>query len=301
MIREKYKIVSEWEQINHKLQAVYDQEKETSGYHQSILGRLVVGLLFLIGLVFLFPYSLPSQSEPVDWGASVTEEEILNEPILEGPGRQLAETNDVELALRQSYRAKKAEYAFTWDVAGYEALNARLSTTWDVSKPGTSLDEIVIQYGKPNLLEYVDGWIYATYTKTFVEHLSDMGRYDERIDLTFKEEDGVWLLQDKSMTYLVSDDIKNLVESAPYRSTMIEGTNQKAWLKDLVAPLAVGQVSTGQGGDRLEEALTLLGPPTGYGFWKTSDTLVLIYKDADNVYLWFKRQENGDYLLAKRE
>lgn len=295
------KKLSEWEGITQSIQAVYEDELVAGRRRQSLWGKLVATLLGVTGLVSLFYLVPPVQQLDSELVEPIQDEFVLDEPELEKPESSASSTDNIGPALRQEYRARRADYTFTWDVASFEALKSRFSMELDDEGRPISLDEVVAQQGKPSLVEYIDGWVFVFYSEQFAERIGDWGQYSQRVELAFKQENGLWVLQDKTMLYMVTDEIRHVVEGAPYRNHMIEGTNQKAWLKNLVSSLAIGQVGNGKGGASLEETLELLGRPTGYGFWRNSDQLVLIYEDADRLYLSFKRQEDGSYLLSERD
>lgn len=296
------KTMSDWQQINQSLQAVHEKEVVAAAGRQSILTLSAVILLGVIGLVIFIHHGLSTTSRQREQFEEVVLQSVSSpsvDPVLEEVETRSSSEDTVGPALRQIYRASRSDYAFTWDVASFEALTDRYSLAWDDKREPISLDEVVAQRGKPSLLEHEEGWVYVTYPERFAEYLYEIGQYDQKVTLAFKEENGVWALQYKMLTYMATDELKTLVEGTPFKSRMIEGTNQKAYLRDLVKPLAVGLADNGQGGARLEEALDLLGLPTAYGFWNDSQTFVLVYADLDKVYLRFKRQDNGDYLLAK--
>lgn len=295
------KKVSDWQQINQSIQAVHDNQVIVEEGRQSILTASAIVLLGAVGLGILIHYNLsaaPSKGERLDDSVS----QSVSMPSVEAssaPSSSDASEVALEADLKQTYQARRADYVFRWDVASFEALPDRYSLAWDDKREPISLDELVAQHGKPSLIEHEDGLVYVTYSEFFVDHLYEMGQYDQKVTLTFKEEKGVWALQYKMMTYMATDELKTLVEGTSSKSRMIEGTTQKANSRDLVKSLAVGLADNGQGGASLEEALDLLGLPTAYGFWYDSRTFVLVYEDVDKVYLRFERQEDGTYLLAK--
>lgn len=295
---------SDWQQINQSIQAVHEKEVVAAAGRQSILTLSAIVLLGVLGLGILIHQGLSTASRQREQFGEVVHESVSRpsvEPSSEPSSMNASQVAEAELEadLNQAYQASRAEYVFTWDVASFEALTDRYSLEWDDKRQPISLDEVVAQRGKPNLLDYDKGWLYVFYTGTFTDQLYLWREYDQRVSLAFKEENGVWVLQEKDMNYMATDELKTLVEGTPFKSRMIEGTNQKGYLRDLVKPLAVGLADNGQGGASLEEALDLLGLPTAYGFWNDSQTFVLVYADLDEIYLWFKRQEDGTYLLAK--
>lgn len=298
------KTMSDWQQINQSLQAIHEKEVVAAAGRQSILTLSAIVLLGVLGLGILIHQGLSTASRQREQFEEVVHQ-LVSRPSVEPSSEpssmnasQVAEA-ELEADLNQAYQASRAEYIFTWDVASFETLTDRYSLEWDDKRQPISLDEVVAQKGKPSLLEHEDGWVYVTYSERFVDYLYEMGQYDEKVTLAFKEEDGVWVLQEKVMNYMATDELKTLVEGTPFKSRMIEGTNQKGYLRDLARPLVIGQVDDGKGGSSLEEALNLPGLPTAYGFWNDSQTFVLVYADLDEIYLWFKRQEDGTYLLAK--
>lgn len=296
------KTMSDWQQINQSLQAIHEKEVVAAAGRQSILTLSAIVLLGVLGLGILIHQGLSTASRQREQFEEVVLQSMSSpsvDPVLEEVETSSSSEDTVGPALRQIYRARRDDYVFSWDVASFEALTDRYSLAWDDKRQPISLDEVVAQQGKPSLLEHEEGWVYVTYSERFVDHLYEIGQYDQKVTLAFKEENGVWVLQEKVMNYMATDELKTLVEGTPFKSRMIEGTNQKAYLRDLVRPLAEGLADNGQGGASLEEALDLLGLPTAYGFWYDSRTFVLVYEDVDKVYLRFERQEDGTYLLAK--
>lgn len=301
---------SDWQEISQSIQSVYETEVAKASRRRSLWAKLVAGLIGLVAVTLIFYPTSRSKLSTTEEVEPIQEELVLEqvepEEIQDDSTEAVSLPDDTEQELLKLYRAKKDEYVFNWDVEKFEALKDSFSMSWDDEEGPITLKEVVEQHGKPSLLRYEDGWVYVTYTEKFVERLIDgLWGYSPRVELNFKLENDDWFLKFKSMDYIVSDDIQQLIDQAPSKSYKVEGTNQKVFLKDLVSPLRVGQISSGQGGSSLEETLELLGRPSGYGFRSfgssSRDVLSLAYEDIDTIYLTFRLQEDGSYLLSKRE
>lgn len=196
------KKLSDWQQINQSIQAIHEKEVVAAAGRQSILTLSAVILLGVLGLGILIHQGLSTASRQRErFGEAVLQSTPVQsaEPASEEIESSSSSVDTVGPALRQVYRARRDEYSFNWDVPRFEALVDRYSLNWDDKRQPMSLDEVVAQQGKPSLLEHEDGWVYVTYPERFVDHLYEIGQYDQKVTLAFKEENGVWALQYKMM------------------------------------------------------------------------------------------------------
>lgn len=284
----------DWQKIHQDLQAIYEREEETASRRQQLL------ILVVVVLVSISVLGLIRQSQAPMPPSQTLETETPPSDLEQEP----KQPSDEELALVQTYQADKNTYQFNWDVASVEQLRDSWSATLSgrQEEPST-LDDVIAAHGKPSLVHVYDGILHFIYSDRFVADYGELaiGRYRPQVSLSFQNREGTWVLFDKGMLYMVSEPVRTLVEQAPQVTRFKEGTNQKRSLNELAAPLVVGQPDTGQGGTDLVQALQVMGKPYAYGFWTDSRTLHLVYEDMDRVDLWFKRQENGDYLLAEQD